>query len=163
MAAVLWEYIGRNDTGMRRYVLRKAEAGDAALLFRWVNDPEARKNSFHTESVLWEEHEKWFKEKMEKDTCKIYILLCDGKEAGQIRIDIVQDRGKISYFVAPEYRGQGLGTKLLFLLEEKCQFIHVLYGEVKRENVASCRSFERNGYIRQETGNVITYQKVLKD
>lgn len=57
--------------------LRRGDFGDADLLFAWRNDPLVRNNSFHHESVRWEEHVQWYKALLEDRTRFQYILTAD--------------------------------------------------------------------------------------
>lgn len=82
--------------------------------------------------------------------------------------------GLISFSIAPEQRGKGLGTKLLLLLEQKLielqennvevtvPKVNLLRGEVKKENVASRRCFEANGYEMENemSGELIFSKKI---
>ena len=45
---------------MNQLKLRPVQKSDIELIFKWSNDEEVRKNSFHTETIKWEEHVKWF-------------------------------------------------------------------------------------------------------
>lgn len=58
----------------------------------------------------------------------------------------------LSYSIAPAYRGHGYGTILLGLAKTwmiaECPDCVKIYGEVKAENTASVRCFERAGYER---------------
>jgi UDP-2,4-diacetamido-2,4,6-trideoxy-beta-L-altropyranose hydrolase len=62
--------------------------------------------------------------------------------------------GVISYSIAREARGQGVGSEIIRLIEEKAKKTRPrlarLAGDVKPDNLASQRIFEKNGY-RQET------------
>lgn len=132
--------------------LRKAEAADVKLLFDWANDIQTRKNSFHSESIGWEEHETWFQSILQNPKRQIYIY-CDSKlPMGQARIDISDDdhEAEVSYSIAREYRGLGHGKKMLSLLAEQVQAdfpdVMTLVAEVKPENIASQRCFMDIGY-----------------
>ncbi len=145
---------------MERLRLRRASEGDCELLFAWANDRETRKNSFRTENIEFEEHAAWFERKMHEDSCQMFILLCAEKEAGQIRLDWQdgQDVAGISYVIAPEYRGMGLGSEILRLVEPfACG--KVLQGRVRRENVASAKCFEKNGYLMAERERWLEFRK----
>lgn len=53
-----------------------------------------------------------------------------------------------SIYVAPQYRGQGLGKRLLASLIEAAQAIdcHVIVAGIDADNVASCRLHEQFGF-----------------
>ena len=135
--------------------LRDATSDDLELLLTWANDPCTRQNSFHTEMISYEEHERWFG-RMMKDPDQIqYILMEDDTPVGQIRIRKEQGKGEISYSVAPEARGKGYGKKLLQLAEEKILAEHpeieALTAAVKAENSVSSHLFLQEAYEVQYT------------
>lgn len=76
--------------------------------------------------------------------------------AGVLRLKRDEESGayRISYSIAPAYRGHGYGTILLGLAKTwmiaECPDCVKIYGEVKAENTASVRCFERAGYERAE-------------
>jgi RimJ/RimL family protein N-acetyltransferase len=135
--------------------LRPATSGDMMTIFEWANDPDVRILSFSQDPISIEEHEKWFSRKIKDETCIYLILLSEGKSSGQIRFDRQVDNSYvISFGIAREFRGRGLGTSILRLAEdyliqtvnEKFQLI----GYVKKENIASIISFKKNGYTQNE-------------
>ncbi len=130
--------------------LREAVASDVELLYIWANEPMVRKNSFHTEKISYEEHQKWFSGVMTSSECKQYILM-DGNEAvGQIRVKTESDIGEISYSVKKEKRCLGYGRMMLGLVREKIKkdfpFVKRIQGKVKPENIASQRVFIEEGF-----------------
>jgi Acetyltransferases, including N-acetylases of ribosomal proteins len=147
---------------MDRLRLRRVSEADCELLFAWANDGETRRNSFRTEKIEYEEHAAWFRRKMREDSCQMFILLCAGKEAGQIRLDWQdgEEVARISYVIAPVYRGRGLGSEILRLVEPfACG--KVLQGRVRRENLASAKCFQKNGYAMAEREHWLEFSKKI--
>lgn len=70
---------------MKEY-LREATKDDVDLLFKWMNDPAVRKNSFSSEKITYEEHTSWYRSLLENKNCKQYIYMCGDCPIGQIRI-----------------------------------------------------------------------------
>lgn len=173
----LKKYFDKN--GERKYFLRPVTKQDAKLLFDWTNDPVTRQNSFSTKPVLWEEHLNWLNQKVNDANC-LFFIMCDGKhDFGTIRIEykdennrIMDEKGKqaiISFSIAPEYRGKGLGVKMLALGEQKAKTwkvsgkqIDILIGEVKEENIASRKCFEKNDYIldKEMNGELVFVKRI---
>ena len=170
-----------DKNGNRKYFLRPVSESDAKILYDWINDPVTRQNSFQTQPVVWEEHINWLQQKL-KDINSFLFIMSDGQnDCGTIRIDIKKaDKmiseayGLISFSIAPTCRGKGLGEKILALaeqlvkeikgVEDKEQVkdlkndimdtnIKLLVGEVKVENIASCKCFEKNHYILEKEVN----------
>lgn len=142
--------------------LRKVTKEDEALLFKWVNDPVVRANSFNNERIAYEEHSKWFKEKINANNCYIYICQINAKPIGQVRIDITEkDIGIINYSIDKEHRGKGYGTEVLRKIKEKLREdnvqINKLVGRVKYENISSRRAFVKAGYKYIERDDYVEY------
>ncbi len=178
---------------MCTFSLRKVTTDDAKTLFDWTNDPVTRQNSFQSKPVLWDEHVSWLQKKLHDKNC-FFFILTDGKnDCGTIRLDCIEIKkeeietidsasnstsesryGLISFSIAPEQRGKGLGSKLLLLLEQKIidqqknesylavPRVKLLRGEVKKENIASRKCFETNGYKveKEVSGELIFFKKI---
>ncbi len=138
--------------------LRKAVYEDMELLFCWANETECRNNSFHPEPIVWEEHSQWFSARLKDDKSDIFIYCYHDKPIGMVRVDYRDEGAEISYSISIGNRGQGHGSNMLQLLEQKlCGY--KLVAEVKKSNVASQLVFERLGYHKYEGEELITYKK----
>jgi L-amino acid N-acyltransferase YncA len=84
--------------------------------------------------------------------------------------------GEVTVYCAPDACGRGLGTRALAVLEEEARRAgwHTLIGGVCAENTASCRLFEKCGYVRcaelKEVGfkfgrrlDTVYFQKIFTD
>jgi spore coat polysaccharide biosynthesis protein SpsF len=78
---------------------------------------------------------------------------------GQIRVDIQDEVGIISFSVAQEYRGLGYGSKLLKSLKKELLNTKVtrLLGQVKYDNLASQHVFEKAGFSKAQLDDYIEY------
>lgn len=136
---------------------------DIDLLYRWANDPVTRQNAFHTEQIPYETHKRWFAGVMQDDTVVLYICMDGNEPVGQLRFNLGEKEALVSYSVDAARRGQGVGTKLLWLaekyLKEEHPEIKTLRGEVKYGNTASMRAFEKNGYCREEKEAFAVFEK----
>lgn len=143
--------------------LRKAGRADMDLLYQWANDPVVRKMAFHTEPIPYEDHVKYFTKMMADASVYQYILYDGGLPAGQIRLNVEGREALIDYSIAPGYRGRGYGTGLLELLRkqlaaERIPHVEKLTGQVKYENPASARVFEKCGFTKREREEYIQYE-----
>jgi UDP-2,4-diacetamido-2,4,6-trideoxy-beta-L-altropyranose hydrolase len=132
------------------YRLRKVINEDIDLLFAWVNDKEVRNNSINTNPILLDEHQKWFKSKMDSSNTSQYILEVNNVPAGQMRFDYDESERAwiIDYSIAAEHRGLGLGKILVQLgLETFGECPVVAY--VKSENERSKKVFESLGFVNE--------------
>ena len=88
--------------------LVKAKLSDVDFLFRIDNDLEYRKNSFNQNQITYEEHLKWFQEKLLSKDTVIYICMDNDIPIGMVRLDIVsKEKCLISYVLDKSHRGQG--------------------------------------------------------
>lgn len=143
--------------------LRKVQPTDLDLLFQWANDSTVRQNAFHTEQIPYENHVKWFTKMMADESVHQYIL-CEGEEPiGQIRLNIEGNEALIDYSISAEHRGRGYGSKLLQLMKnqivtDKISGVIKMTGQVKYENFASARAFEKCGFTKKDMTEYIQYE-----
>lgn len=136
----------------QRLSLRDAEPADIDLYFRWVNDPDARKNAIDQHIISYEEHCNWFKLKIESDDCYLWLLEQDHMTIGQIRFDITDQYAVLSYFLDKDFRGKGLGLTILRLGIGKILNLQNnlrIKAVVRRNNLSSCRLFERLNFHKE--------------
>ena len=149
-------------------VARNAVLEDAVIIYEWANDEETRRQSFNPERILYENHVAWFKKKIADDNCIFLVFEQDNdlrEPVGSIRLDFEGDnKYRLSYQIAPKMRGNGYGKQMLFSLEKVLKEEYnmndiLIEAEVKRQNIASCKCFERNGYSKDEKEAVNIYIK----
>ena len=152
---------------MKQLKLRPVQKSDIELIFKWSNDEEVRKNSFHTEAIKWEEHVKWFKKVLQNNAVLFWILTDRHENIGQIRLDFEnKNEAIITYDIDKEYRFKGYGKEILRLAEETLRgnFINeiTLYAFVKNENRSSQIVFEKMNYKTiEKNNNFIKYCKII--
>jgi len=137
--------------------LRLAKKDDCKILWEWVNDPVVRKSAFNQENILWNEHKKWFAEKISNPHCFIYILTTkQGKNIGQIRFDIINESADVDVSIDRNMRGCGMGSKIIVegvkMFVEMTKISHI-NAYIKKDNIASIRSFEKAGFAVADTPN----------
>ena len=130
------------------WTIRQAATSDCDLYWHWVNDPEVRLSAFNSGSITWEEHQKWFYDKLNDSSTTLYLVESCLGPIGQVRFDESGQHFFISYSIGRQFRGMGLGRELLAnaieVFRESCGFS--LIGEVKRDNLASAKVFENLGF-----------------
>lgn len=125
-------------------MIRPAEFSDWKILLDWRNDPETRENSVSSVEIVEESHKQWLKHTLESCIRKIFIYETD-KPLGTIRLDIVDWETKIlSWTVAPEARGAGVGTAMLKLFLEK--YSDAYFAEILPRNKASMAMAKKVGF-----------------
>lgn len=129
---------------------RPVESDDINDLFEWRNHPEVRKNSFSSKPLSWEEHEKWFKEKVKDPGTTIYMVYTEGEKIGSIRFEEKDDAVKVSVMLNPDFFGKGLGAEIIksgsekFIREKNCK--KPITAEIKKNNIASIKAFQKAGF-----------------
>lgn len=137
------------------FVIKLATIEDMKDIFDLSNDELVRANSFKQEKILWENHQKWFKNKI-NDENSLFFLIKDLKNnlISQIRLDKTSAvEGDISISISSQFRGKGYGAKVLKAVSEKIileQDAKTINAYVKKENVASQIIFEKAGYVLKE-------------
>ncbi len=142
-----------NPTGKKNIALslRSVEEKDMKKLFLWRNHPEIRKYFFNNEPVVWDEHEKWFHDKINDPGSKIYIAIDKDRCIGTIRFENRGDIVKCSVMVDPDCIGHGYGTKIIALGTKKylaqTQTSKGIIAEVRVDNIRSLKAFQKAGFI----------------
>jgi UDP-2,4-diacetamido-2,4,6-trideoxy-beta-L-altropyranose hydrolase len=130
--------------------LRPATPEDCRRVWEWANDPIARSVSFHSALIPWEDHVRWFSQKL-ADPASRFLIATDhqGVPIGTSRCDERDGRGVISVNLAPAARGRGLGTQLIrrtcMLAWQGFQF-NVIDAYIKPGNQASILAFSQAGF-----------------
>ena len=117
---------------------------DRLMLFRWINDQQARKESINNNLIEWDEHCNWFKERIINYSANNFVFSQE-EHVGFLRLDEVKDRSKISFLVAPNFRGKGIGKKMIFSILKKNPNSK-FSAEVRSSNIASNKIFLHNGF-----------------
>jgi UDP-2,4-diacetamido-2,4,6-trideoxy-beta-L-altropyranose hydrolase len=126
---------------------RPASLGDAELLLAWRNDPLTCNNSLHTEAVRAADHVRWLIETLERSDRVLLIAEVDGAPVGTVRLDGIGSTDReLSWTVAPDARGRGIGTMLVLTATER--FGPPLVARIKVGNAASARIAARAGFAR---------------
>jgi RimJ/RimL family protein N-acetyltransferase len=145
--------------------LRPATYDDMDLLYKWANDKDVRKNSFNSEPIPYEDHVKWFGNIMSDETVLQYIMCEQNIPIGQIRLNIENDKAYIGYSISAPNRGKGLGVTMLRLLISELHNIGyhnlTLIGQVKYDNLASAKAFEKCGFIMSQEEGFASYQLLI--
>jgi RimJ/RimL family protein N-acetyltransferase len=142
----------------RELKLRLAQEGDCQLLFEWAQDPVARAASFHPATISWEEHSRWFTDRMLDPQSVIYVgENTVGEAVGLVRFQINEGSAVLSVNVAPPFRGAGWGRELILFSTRdlvRAHSVRRIDAFVKPENQASVRLFEASGFRHAEKERV---------
>ena len=138
--------------------LRRATVGDAKRLYDWRNDSATRDNSLSHEPVGWEPHLKWL-ERCLADPCRaLYIAEITGAVVGTVRADFDGREYELSWTVAPEQRGKGLGLGMVRALIDTLPADACYQATVLQGNEASHRIAQAVGMqVAEGSGSGIRY------
>lgn len=129
--------------------LRRMDESDKRFLWEINNDPETRRQSFSMEKISWEEHQKWFDEKLKEKQFFMYVLEHEGKRVAQSDFHLNEGVATAAVVVAPEQRGKSYGAMVIKLgiemLRQECR-IHRVIAFIKKDNTASVAAFEKCGF-----------------
>lgn len=156
----------KEDLALR---LRTVKLSDMQLIFEWSNEKHTRLASLSTEEISWSEHENWFRGKIVSRDGRFWILETGNRPVGQIRLENMKEENhvRISYSIAPEHRGLGLGLTILSMAiaqnsNERNEDITYV-ATVKAENRPSARCFEKLGFTATPSSdNTITFKKEIR-
>jgi UDP-2,4-diacetamido-2,4,6-trideoxy-beta-L-altropyranose hydrolase len=133
---------------------RKAVLEDADLYYNWVNDQLVRANSFNSNPINYENHVKWFSNKLLSDTTNFYLFINESNTpVGQVRIETTSLETVIGISIAKDFRGLGLSTEMLIQATHDYLKKHpnsIIIAYIKIENISSYKSFLKAGF-KQET------------
>jgi len=129
---------------------RPATYDDRHLLLEWRNDPVTQACSRSTAEVTDEAHRRWMLMNVVHGQSRHVVVIAEYKEVpfGVVRFDTRQNNVMavdVSITIAPKYRGLGLAYPMLNQALSQLSDI-TIYAEVKRDNIASRKLFEKCGF-----------------
>jgi UDP-2,4-diacetamido-2,4,6-trideoxy-beta-L-altropyranose hydrolase len=140
-----------NKINFGALIMRKATVEDCTLYWHWANDPDVRQSAFYPEPIAWDHHQKWFKKMLNQTDVDMFVMESPFGPVGQVRLDGSTAGKIISYSLGRQFRGRGLGMKLIKKAMSECAKIKsVLIGEVKKSNTASLKTFQKLGFQENE-------------
>ncbi len=147
---------------------RKATLDDRALLLAWRNAPMTRKASHQSHVISVQEHNQWLRATLSCSSRKLYIALTRGVPVGTVRVDLVDGVYELSWTVAPEKNGQGIGKQMIYQLASL--IADPIKAEIKADNKASVKiaehagmrlAFEENSVLHYSRGRIDNKDKSL--
>lgn len=131
--------------------LRPACEADCRRLWEWRNEPSIRAVSFHTEPISYEEHQRWFAQKLRDSSTRIFIALdVHGEAVGYVRFKIAGPRAEISVAIDHRQRAKGYGASAIQRAAEHLLSTGAaqrIVAQIRSGNPASLRAFQRAGFL----------------
>lgn len=138
-------------------IFRPARREDAAQLRRWRNDPLTRAASIQTAAVSESEHLQWLEALLADEQRQLLVAWRREQPVGCVRFDIGERETEVSWTVAPEARGHGIGSRMVQLaVGERSE---ALMARVRLDNPASARIAESAGLSLDETQDQVRYYR----
>jgi RimJ/RimL family protein N-acetyltransferase len=132
--------------------IRKANENDVMLYFDWTNDDEVRKQSFNSNVIAFENHEKWFHKKISDSDC-LMLVFEDAQQTpiGQVRFekDEKEQISVIGVSLDKNFRGKRLSGKIIelasgYFFKENPDYTIQAY--IKAGNKGSIGAFHKAGF-----------------
>ncbi len=126
----------------------------ARLIMNWRNDPVTLKMFYHHTPKVWPDFWEEYKTHYLVLTPRPVFAVYNGEKVGFVKFDSLPATYpnkigvSISINVAPNFRSGGLGTDILTAISNYLSTlgIHYIEAEVRAENFASARAFEKATY-----------------
>jgi RimJ/RimL family protein N-acetyltransferase len=118
---------------------------DALAVLEWRNDPTSVAASKSGALVKTADHLPWFAKSIDDPDRDIFIATEGDRRIGMVRFDREDDAWLVSINLAPDERGKGYGDRVLLKAIAEVGRRHYL-AEIKADNLASIRMFERCGF-----------------
>jgi RimJ/RimL family protein N-acetyltransferase len=131
-------------------IIRGARADDSLDVLNWRNDPLTRAMSRTSDLVEQTSHMAWFNAAINDPNRTWLIGEIEGQKIGMVRFDHGEET-EVSININPACRGRGLGFRLL---THALGYVSgPLVAEIKANNLASQRVFERAGFVLDRTAH----------
>lgn len=127
------------------FLIRLATIDDMKNVFDLSNDDVVRKNSINQEKIKWEDHIRWYENRIKRTEEPFYIVESLNKDfIAQVRFD-KKDEHIISISISKDFRSKGLASKIIKRCSEESGRKEIA-AFVKEENIASQKAFVKAGY-----------------
>ena len=135
--------------------LRPANMLDADQLLQWRNDEETIRYSHVNHPVSTKEHHNWMREVLKDNDKLLYIAEENSISVGTARAFFNGGVWIVSWTVAPEARGRGIGKMMVGLLLSELD--GEVLAEIKTENLASINIVLNLGFKLKNTANNVNH------
>lgn len=136
------------------------------LYFNWANDDLVRSQSFYSDLIDLENHTNWFLNKIKDEKSLLYLFEINQQPVGQVRIEVDSYFSIIGISIDKNYRGKGLGVKMLINATSEYFKSNKLpiFAYIKLNNIASSKIFESAGfqyYSKDRVNNFECFKYIL--
>lgn len=148
--------------------LRIATIHDASILFEFVNEAESLKWKIRTtHPIKWHEHQKWLGSRLNNKNCFIWIIVCDGLDAGQVRLEKLSHSVEVDIYVAPNFRRRNIANHALnhAIKHSKSNWVRMpVTAKVKSQNHASIKLFLGAGFLQKcKVADILSFELPIEN
>ncbi|MBL8013212.1 MAG: UDP-2,4-diacetamido-2,4,6-trideoxy-beta-L-altropyranose hydrolase [Candidatus Omnitrophica bacterium] len=134
----------------QRFEIRKVKKEDCRDIWLWRNTHQARRASFQSETISYNQHEQWFQKKLSDRNSQLWMAETPGKKIGYVRHDTEENQAVSSIVLNPQFYGMGLGTKVISAADRRFLKLkkvpRVICAEIQNNHPASIQAFLSAGY-----------------
>ena len=128
---------------------RNATLSDSKKIYLWNTDPVTRSNSFSTNSFSFEEHNNWYRSKLD-DLNAIFMIFTDdsNNDVGLVRINKTEEHWLIGITIDKNHRGKGYSSQMINSASKAhyAKYGQPLIAQIKQDNPASIKAFLKAGF-----------------
>ncbi len=129
------------------------------FLWRIRNDPLSRKYSINTSYIPYQNHKKWFIERLNSNKSIIYVCKIEDVKIGIVRFENIEiNIFEVSVILSPDYRKHRISQKLLFgainEFYKKNKEVKLL-AKIHKDNISSLKIFKKLGFTITENDKLI--------
>jgi UDP-2,4-diacetamido-2,4,6-trideoxy-beta-L-altropyranose hydrolase len=153
-----------SDMSNLQWELRNAVKHDMKLYWVWANDSKVRENALTKKIITWNEHVKWFKNKLLNSKSILFLIFVEKVPVGQVRFEIEKEFARIDFSIAKQFRGRKIAKQMLNKSVNKFWENNTLsvLGEVLPQNISSSKIFESLGFKLKIKNKNLIYTKEIK-
>lgn len=142
--------------------IKKASLKDASFFYELRNEKKARKNFFITKKINYNDHLKWYKNKLrQKNIIFLIALIGNSKKIGIVRYDVGVIFANISINISRDFRSLGYGSRILKKSEKFLKRKLIIISRIKKDNKASIKIFKNNNYRVIKNHNDLMLIKII--
>ena len=143
--------------------LKKVNNSDADLIFDLLNETKVRKWSLNKKKIKYSDHLDWLRLRLKKKNFYFWKFKKKTKCIGLIRIEKKNKKYFLSYLISREYRGKGLGKKMILKAMNKMKKNkNRVYAKSYLKNYSSNKTLTNSGFKflnKRKNINLYVYKK----
>ncbi len=130
--------------------VREASYEDMYEVYRLSNEREVREFSFNSGEIPFEEHKRWFVQKLKDRNSLLLVAELGVVFIGQVRFDIKENEAVVSISLKKDYRGIGVGKhvlrKAISYLKSHALDVNLVRAYIMKDNLSSRNFFREVGF-----------------